>query len=62
MQGVFNYISMAIYTPVLIYMNYVMLPKAFPQWVRPSNAALIAVSVVAAIYLVIAIWYLAVVF
>lgn len=62
LQGVFNYLSMAIYTPVLIYMNYVMLPKVFPNWVRPTNAALIAVSIVAAIYLIITVWYLTVVF
>ena len=61
LQGVFNFLSMAIYTPVLIYMNAVMLPKAYPRWVGPNRFALFSVTLVALIYLGIAIWYLLVI-
>ncbi len=60
--GVFNFISMAIYCPALIYMNYVMIPKKFPKWTRPTNWALALISIVSAIYLILSIWYLTVIF
>lgn len=57
-QGVFNFISMAIYTPALIYLNYVMIPREFPEWTRPKNVTLVLVSIVSAIYLILTIVYL----
>src|SRR5512145_1500118 len=34
-RGVVSFLAMAIIGPALIYMNYFMLPKVFPQWVKP---------------------------
>ncbi len=34
-RGVVSFLAMAIMGPALIYLNYVMLPKAFPKWVKP---------------------------
>ena len=34
--GIANFFAMAIYCPALIIMNYYILPKKFPKWVKPS--------------------------
>jgi Mn2+/Fe2+ NRAMP family transporter len=34
-RGVVSFLAMGFFCPGLIYLNYVMLPKAFPQWVKP---------------------------
>jgi len=56
--GVLNYISMAIYMPFLIYLNYFLVPKRFPAWTRPANATLVIASIVSAIYIVLGIIYI----
>lgn len=56
--GVLNLISMAIYTPALIYLNYVQVPRAFPSWTRPGWGWLAGIVVAEAFYLVLALGYL----
>lgn len=60
--GVLNFIAMPIYCPVLIYMNFKLLPRIFPAWVRPKPISLIMAFFVSAAYAVIAIWYFVVLF
>lgn len=56
--GVVNFLSMAIYIPALIYLNYFMIPKVFPKWTRPSNVNLAFTSVIGAIFAGLSLWYL----
>lgn len=60
--GVCNFIAMAIYCPALIYINYFMVPKVFPDWTRPNTASLLAICIVTLIYIIISIWYIMVLF
>ncbi len=56
--GVLNFIAMAIYMPVLIYLNYVMVPKQLPQWTRPMNITFWICCVVSAVYILLGVLYL----
>lgn len=56
--GVLNFIAMAIYLPALIYLNYYLVPRTFPNWTRPSNVALFFICLSEAVYLPLAIYYL----
>jgi len=56
--GVLNFISMAIYMPVLIYLNYKVVPEKFPKWVKPANATFWITTIITAIYVVLGIIYL----
>lgn len=56
--GVLNFISMTIYCPVLIYMNYYKIPKTIAKWTRPSNAWLLVGIIVTLVYVILSIWYL----
>lgn len=55
--GIISFLGGAIYVPALIYLNYYLMPKTYPQWVRPSNLNLFFVSLVGLIYLGIGIAY-----
>ncbi|MCX7841238.1 MAG: hypothetical protein N2559_17505, partial [Anaerolineae bacterium] len=55
--GVLNFISMAIYMPGLIYLNYKVIPEKFPAWTKPANITFWVVSIITAIYIVLGIIY-----
>ncbi|MEM3047754.1 MAG: Nramp family divalent metal transporter [Candidatus Bathyarchaeia archaeon] len=60
--GILNFISMTIYCPVLIYMNYYKIPKTIAKWTRPGVGWLIVGIIVTIVYLALSIWYLGVTF
>lgn len=55
--GILSFFAMAAYMPLLIYLNYFMVPKSLPKWTRPRISTLIAASLVSVIYLSIAVFY-----
>ena len=55
--GVLNFFAMAAYMPLLIYLNYFMVPKSLPKWTRPKRITLLVVSLVSVVYLSIAVFY-----
>lgn len=55
--GVLNFISMAIYMPGLIYLNYKVIPQKFPAWTKPANITFWIVTIITAIYIVLGIIY-----
>ncbi len=60
--GVLNFFAMAVYMPILIYLNYFMVPKSLPKWTRPRKITLVATTLVSLTYLAIAIAYIFVFF
>ena len=56
-RGVIAFLSMGIYCPALIYLNFYMLPKAFPAWVKPHWAVRTMMFIVTAIYIGVGLWY-----
>lgn len=56
--GVLNLISMALYIPALIYLNYVLIPRTFPAWTRPGRGWLVAIGLAELFYLFLAVGYL----
>lgn len=56
--GVLNFIAMPIYCSSLVYINYFKIPTLYPKWTRPSFATLVCFSVVTALYIAIACWYI----
>jgi hypothetical protein len=56
--GVANFFAMAIYCPALIVMNYSVLPKRFPNWVRPSMFSFMGILFATICYLALAACYL----
>ncbi len=55
--GVLNFISMAIYMPGLIYLNYKVIPEKFPAWTKPANITFWIVTIITAFYVVLGIIY-----
>ncbi len=60
--GVLNFISMTLYCPVLLYMNYYKIPKTIAKWTRPHVFWLIVGIIVTTVYAILSIWYLGVTF
>ncbi len=57
--GVISIFAFVLFIPAIAYMNYVKIPEVFPEWVRPSIITMVVLGIVWLIYLLIAIWYLA---
>lgn len=58
LTGVFNFISMAMYMPVLIYLNYKVVPEKFPEWVRPARITFWISTCITAFYVILGIIYI----
>ncbi|MBM3263566.1 MAG: Nramp family divalent metal transporter [candidate division Zixibacteria bacterium] len=59
-RGVIAFMAMALFCPGLIYLNYVLLPRVFPSWVKPHPLHRALMFLVTAIYVGGAIWYVVV--
>ena len=57
--GVVNIFAFAIFIPAYMYINYTMLPKVLPEWVRPSKATMVWLFIIWLIYLGTGVWYIA---
>jgi hypothetical protein len=56
--AILQFFAMMLYIPALIWLNYYKIPKTYPQWTRPSNVALAAISVSGLVYIVLGLYYL----
>lgn len=56
-RGTIAFLVMGLYCPILIYLNFYCLPKAFPAWVKPHPVTRILMWIVTLIYLTIGLWY-----
>ena len=57
-RGVVAFIAMAIICPAIMYLNYVMLPRVFPKWIRPHPVTQVLMLVVTLSYISLALGYL----
>jgi Mn2+/Fe2+ NRAMP family transporter len=57
-RGVIAFLAMAIICPAIVYLNYVMLPRVFPKWIRPHPVTQALMLFVTATYIVMALGYL----
>ncbi|MBI2880547.1 MAG: Nramp family divalent metal transporter [Candidatus Tectomicrobia bacterium] len=60
--GVSSFLSMAVYAPGLIYLNYFRMPKLLPAWVRPHPVNGVILCGVTILYWALSVWYLSVIF
>ncbi len=61
LQGIFNFLAMVLYCPMLIWLNFVVVPKCLPRWTRPGIISLGGIALATLVYLLFFIWYLRVV-
>jgi hypothetical protein len=57
-RGICSFLAMAVFAPGLIYLNYYLIPKAFPQWVKPHPVTRALMYVCTASYVLMSIAYL----
>jgi hypothetical protein len=57
-RGVCSFLAMSIFAPGLIYLNYYLIPKAFPQWVQPHPINKVIMYLCTASYICMSIAYL----
>ena len=57
-RGVIAFMAMGLFCPGLIYLNYVLVPKAFPSWVKPHPLNRFLMVVITATYIVIGLGYI----
>jgi small-conductance mechanosensitive channel len=57
-RGVLAFLAMAIICPAIVYLNYVMLPRVFPKWIRPHPVTQVLMLLVTLTYIVMALGYL----
>ena len=57
-RGVIAFMAMGLFFPGLIYLNYVLVPRAFPSWVKPHPLTQIIMVVVTLTYILIGLWYI----
>ena len=57
-RGVIAFMAMGLFCPGLIYLNYVLVPRAFPSWVKPHPLTQIIMVVVTLTYILIGLWYI----
>jgi hypothetical protein len=56
-RGVIAFLAMAIIAPAFVYLNYVMLPRVFPKWIRPHPVTQALMLLCTAAYMVMAVGY-----
>ncbi len=61
-RGICSFLAMAVFAPGLIYLNYYMIPKAFPKWVKPHPITQGLMYFCTASYVVMSLVYLYIVF
>jgi hypothetical protein len=61
-RGVISFLAMSIFSPGLIYLNYFMMPKAFPRWTKPHTITQVLMYFCTATYIVMACIYLSLLF
>lgn len=57
-RGVVSFLAMGFFCPGLIYLNYVMLPKVFPNWIKPHPITQILMGLCTLAYVSMGILYL----
>ena len=57
-RGVVAFLAMAIICPAIMYLNYVLLPRVFPKWIRPHPVTQALMLLVTLSYIVMALGYL----
>jgi hypothetical protein len=57
-RGVCSFLAMSIFSPGLIYLNYFLVPKAFPRWVQPHPINKVIMYICVASYWCMSIAYL----
>jgi len=62
MRGICSFLAMAVFAPGLIYLNYYMIPKTFPKWVKPHPVTRALMYFCTAAYVVMSLVYLYIVF
>ena len=62
MRGVISFLAMTVFAPGLIYLNYYMIPKTFPQWVKPHPVTQRLMYFCTAAYAAMSVIYLSIVF
>jgi len=61
-QGIFNFLAMVVYCPLLICLNYIALPKHLPGWTKPGLVPLLGILAATIAYTGLFVWYVGVVF
>jgi Mn2+/Fe2+ NRAMP family transporter len=61
-RGICSFLAMSIFAPGLIYLNYFLIPKAFPNWVKPHPVTRVLMFVCTGTYICLAVVYLYMVF
>jgi Mn2+/Fe2+ NRAMP family transporter len=56
-RGVIAFLAMAIIAPAFVYLNYVMLPRVFPKWIKPHPVTQTLMLLCTAAYMVMAVGY-----
>lgn len=57
LRGTIAFLIMGVYCPMLIYLNFYFLPRAFPAWVRPHPLTRLCMYLVTFVYVAISLWY-----
>jgi Mn2+/Fe2+ NRAMP family transporter len=57
-RGICSFLAMSIFAPGLIYLNYYLIPKSFPQWVRPHPITRALMYICTACYVCMSLVYL----
>jgi len=60
LRGVTAFLAMGLICPGLVYLNYVLLPRALPAWVKPHPVTRAIMVAVTATYVLVGLWYIAV--
>ena len=61
-RGICSFLAMSVFAPGLIYLNYFMIPKAFPKWVRPHPVTRALMFICTGSYVLMSLFYLYIVF
>lgn len=57
-RGVIAFLAMGLICPALVYLNYVLVPKAFPRWVKPHPITRAIMMLCTAAYILMALTYI----
>ena len=56
-RGVIAFMAMGLFCPGLVYLNYVLVPRSFPSWVKPHPITQIIMVAITLTYITIGLWY-----